>query len=158
MAKARTGRSGVTLLELVVVVTLMGILAAIGAARLGRSAFANFGSQGEARTLSLSMLRAERAAITTGDIHFIQFDAATPRAATQYNVMRRLTPGRDVLVEGPYILNKDVKVVATAAKMDFNFEGQAAAAYQVDFTGSGRNWRLNVVPITGAVVVTDVTP
>ncbi|MBC8352934.1 MAG: prepilin-type N-terminal cleavage/methylation domain-containing protein [Planctomycetes bacterium] len=147
-------RKGVTLLELVMVVTLMGIIAAIGTARFGRSAYANFGAQGEARTLSLSMLRAKRAAITTGNNHFIQFDATT---ATQFSVMRRIGSS-STLVDGPHLLNSDVTVVASTTEMDFTFEGEAAASYQVDFTGNGRNWRLNVVPVTGAVIVTDVSP
>ncbi|MEO8493726.1 MAG: prepilin-type N-terminal cleavage/methylation domain-containing protein [Planctomycetota bacterium] len=150
-------RPGVTLLELVMVITVMGVLAVVGTTRFGQSASANFGSQGEARTLSLSMLRARRVAITTGDNHFIQFNAASPTAANQYSVMRR-TAGGPVLVEGPYTLNKDVTVVASAAQMDFTFEGEAAAAYQVDLTGNGQNWQLNVVPITGAVAVAKVTP
>jgi len=155
--RKRNRRRGMTLLELVMVVTVMGIVAVVGATRFGTSASANFGAHGEARALSLSMLRARRIAITTGDNHFIQFNAASPTAATQYNVMRR-TGGGDVLVEGPYVLNEDVTVVASTTEMDFNFEGEAAGAYQVDFTGDGRNWQLNVVPITGAVVVADVTP
>ena len=150
-------RRGMTLLELVMVVTLMGIIAAIGTARFGRSAFANFGAQGEARGISLSMLRAQRAAIKTGDNHFLQFDAVSPNAASQYSVMSR-AGGGTTLVEGPFVFGTDVQVLASAAVMDFDFEGEAAAAYQVDFTGEGRNWRITVVPITGAVNVAEVSP
>jgi prepilin-type N-terminal cleavage/methylation domain-containing protein len=157
IARKLNRRPGVTLLELVMVITVMGIVAAIGAVRFGNSVEANFGSQGEARQLSLAMLRARRIAITTGDNHYIQFDAASPTAATQYSLMRRTGTG-DVLVEGPHLLNDEVTVIPSAAAMDFNFEGEAAGAYQVDFNGNGRNWRLNVVPITGAVAVAEVTP
>lgn len=158
MINRRHGRRhGVSLLELVMVVTLMGILAAVGVSRIGRSALANVGSYGEAHSLSLSMLRARRSAITTGDNHFIQFNAASPDAATQYSLMRRTGSG-NTLIEGPHILNEDVTVIPSTAEMDFNFEGEAAAAYQVDFNGNGRNWRLNVVPVTGTVDVAEVTP
>jgi prepilin-type N-terminal cleavage/methylation domain-containing protein len=157
MTMTRGRRQGVTLLELLAVVTLMGILAVIGTTRFGTSVSANFGSHGGARTISLAMLRAKRLAITTGDNHFVQFDAATPTAATQYSVMQRTGTG-DVLVEGPILLNEDVTVIASDAEMDFTFEGEAAGAYQVDFTGNGRNWQINVVPITGAVTVAEVTP
>lgn len=156
-ARSHYQRHGVTLLELVMVITLMGILAAVGTARFGRSAFANFGSQGEARGVSLAMLRAQRAAIKTGDNHFLQFNAVSPTAATQYSVMSR-TGGGTALVEGPITFSTDVQVVPSALEMDFNFEGEAAGAYQITFSGSGRTWRLNVVPITGAVIVADVTP
>ena len=155
-ARKRPHRRGVTLLELVMVITIMGILAAIGTARFGRSAYANFGSQGEARTLSLALLRAHRSAIKTGDDHFVQFNSVNP--ATQYNLMRRAGDGTTSLVEGPHTLNVDVRVVSSATDLNFNFEGEAAAAYQVDFTGNGRKWRVSVVPITGAVVVSEVAP
>jgi hypothetical protein len=145
-----------SLLELVMVITVMGILAAVGTARFGRSAYANFGSQGEARTVALGLLRAHRSAIKTGDNHFIQFNTASPTAATQYSLMRLASDGTTSLVEGPHVLNEDVRVVASAAELHFNFEGEAVAAYQVDFTGNGRQWRLNVVPITGAVIVREV--
>jgi hypothetical protein len=148
----------VTLLELVLVITVMGILAAIGTARFGRSAYANFGSQGEARTISLALLRANRSAIKTGDNHFLQFDAISPAPATQYSLLRLASDGTTSLVEGPHLLNADVSVIASAAEMHFNFEGEAAGAYQVDVTGNGRQWRVNVVPITGAVAVSEVTP
>lgn len=144
-----------SLLELVMVVTLMGILAVVGTSRFGTSVHANFGSQGEARTLSLAMLRARRSAITTGDDHFIRFNAVSPAAATQYSLMRRTGSG-DTLVEGPYLLNDEVTVIASHTEMVFNFEGEAAAAYRVDFNGNGRDWQLNVVPITGAVAVAEV--
>jgi hypothetical protein len=72
--------------------------------------------------------------------------------------MRRASDGTTSLVEGPHVLNVDVRVIASATELHFNFEGEAAAAYQVDFTGKGRNWRVNVVPITGAVVVSEVPP
>jgi prepilin-type N-terminal cleavage/methylation domain-containing protein len=157
-SRERKRRLGVTLLELVMVITIMGILAAIGTARYGRSAYANFGSQGEARTVSLVLLRAHRSAIKTGDDHFVQFNAVSPTRATQYSLMRRAGNGTTSLVEGPYVLNADVRVTSSAANLNFNFEGEAAAAYQVDFIGSGQSWRVNVVPITGAVVVSQVAP
>lgn len=157
-ARTRHRRFGVTLLELVMVITVMGILAAIGTARFGRSAYANFGSQGEARKISLALLRAHRSAIKTGDDHFVQFNSASPTPATQFSVMRRASDNSTSVVEGPHALNEDVRVIASATELSFNFEGEAAAAYQVDFTGNGRNWRVNVVPITGAVTVSEVVP
>ncbi len=153
----RTRRTGVSLLELIMVVTVMGIVAAIGSARFGRSMYANFGSQGDARTVGLAMQRAKREAIKTGDTHYIQFNAASPSAATQYNVVRRASGG-DVVVEGPTTLNVDVQVIASTTEMDFNFEGEAGAAYTVNFNGNGRRWQISVIPITGAISVTDVSP
>lgn len=156
MAK-RNQRTGVSLLELIMVITVMGIVAAIGAARFGRSAFANFGSQGEARTVALAMQRAKRDAIKTGDNHFILFDAASPNAATQYSVLRRGGAGNTV-VEGPTVLSTDVQVIPSTTEMDFNFEGEAAGPYTVSLNGNGRDWLISVIPVTGAVAVAEVNP
>ncbi|HRX79808.1 MAG TPA: type II secretion system protein [Pirellulaceae bacterium] len=153
----RMRRSGLSLLELTMVITIMGIVAAIGSARFGRSAFANIGAHGDAQKVSLSMLRTKREAIKTGDNHYLLFNAANPTPATQYSVMRR-GAGGNTLVEGPFLFSQDVQVIASVSEMDFNFEGEAAGSYQVNFNGTGRNWQLTVVPVTGAVIVTDVTP
>ncbi len=151
----RTRREGVSLLELIMVITLMGILAAIGTARFGRSVYGNFGAQGEARTLSLAMLQAKRAAIRTGDNHRILLDSTT--SATSYSVQRQVS-GAWTTLEGPIALSEYVTISSNRAGLEFNFEGEAMFAYEVKCTGGGRDWQLDVVPITGTVTVTDITP
>ena len=37
--------------------------------------------------------------------------------------------------------------------MRFNFEGAAAAGYSIDVTGEDRSWRVEVIPINGALRV-----
>ncbi len=147
-------RRGVTLLELLAVITVVGVLAAVGMSRLGRSVLGDFGSQGQARLLSVALLHAQRAAIKTGDNHFVLFNAA---AASSYQIMRRLN-GVDTLVDGPHALSGDVTIAVSHTVMEFTFEGQALDAYSINLSGDHRVWLLTVIPINGAVLVQETTP
>lgn len=153
MVQSTKQRRGVTLLELLAVVVLISIFAAIGMARFGRSIFAEFGAEGEIRELSLALLAAQRSSITTGDNHYVEFDAVQ---ATSYRLMRR--SGTDVVeVQGWEPISSDVTLTVSSATMEFTFEGQALAAYTIDCVGLDRSYRLAVVPITGSLQVTETT-
>ena len=141
-------------MELLAVVTLMGIFAAVAISRYGRSVFGDFGSQAGARTLSLALLQTQRAAITSGDNHFLEFNSSTP---TAYSLKQRTGLGT-VLVAGPYDLSADMDVAVSHTAMEFTFEGQALAAYVITISGDNREWQLDVIPISGAVRVTETTP
>ena len=147
-------RRGVTLLELLAVVTLLGIFAAVAITRYGRSVFGDFGSQAGARTLSLALLQTQRTAITSGDNHFLEFNAAT---ATSYSLQQRTGTGT-VLIDGPHDLSSDMQVVVSHTVMEFTFEGQALAPYVITIAGENREWQVDVIPISGAIRVTETTP
>ena len=133
----------------------MGIFASVVAMRFGRTLFSEFGAQATARELSLALLGCQRAAIRSGDDHFIQFTLAGGRA-TEYRLLRD-DGGSGALVDGPRPLSSDVTVTVSHATMRFTFEGAAAAAYQVTLVGRNRRWQIDVVPISGAIRVTDAT-
>ena len=141
-------------MELLVVVTLLGIFSAMVTMRFGRTMLSEFGSQSESRKVSLALLQSQRAAITTGDNHFLSFDGTS---ATNYQLMRRTGTG-DVLVDGPHNFSTDVTVTVSHTAMEFNFEGQALAAYIVTIVGVNRTWQASVTPITGSVTVVETTP
>jgi len=144
-------RRGVTLLELLVVLTLMGIVAGTVAMRYGRSIFAEFGAQGTARELSLALLTCQRASITTGDDHFIEFLSSGGRISS-YRIMR-LVSGVGTIVDGPKTLSSDVTLGVSSNTMQYNFEGSALGAYWINITGQSRSWRVDVIPITGTIRV-----
>ncbi len=145
-------RRGVSLLELLVVVTLIGIFASTVAMRYGRSIFAEFGAQGTARELSLALLGCQRASINTGDDHFVEFEAAGGRISS-YRIMRNVS-GVPTLVDGPRTLSPDVAVTVSSNTMQYNFEGGALASYWINIVGQARTWRVDVIPITGTIRVT----
>jgi type II secretory pathway pseudopilin PulG len=142
----------VTLLELLVVLTLMGICAATVAMRYGRSIFAEFGAQGTARELSLALLGCQRASIGTGDDHYIEFIDVGGRIGT-YRIMR-IVSGVATLVDGPKEISRDVTVTVSSNTMQYNFEGGALGSYWINVAGQDRSWRVDVIPITGAIRVT----
>ncbi len=145
-------------MELLAVVTIIGIFAAVLTSRVGRSVFADFGSGAVARELSLDLLTCQRAAIATGDNHFLRFVVGGGNVAS-YRMMRTTASG-DVAVDAIKPISDDVTVAITAPTNDmtFRFEGQADAAYQIDIAGQNRSYRVSVVPINGAIQVTETTP
>jgi prepilin-type N-terminal cleavage/methylation domain-containing protein len=151
---AATPRRAVTLLELVAVVVLLGIFAATAGMRFGRTLFAEFGARGAARELSLALLSCQRAAIVTGDDHYLEF-LSTGGVIDQYRIMRD-DSGTLTLVDGPKPIAADVTVSTTHGTLRFDFEGSALANYQVDIAGNEQVWQVNVIPITGAVNVVQV--
>ena len=147
-----------TLLELLAVVTIVGIIAAVAAARVGRSIFAEYGAGAVAREISLDLLTCQRAAIATGDDHFLRFVVSGGKAVS-YRLMRDTGTG-DVPVDAVKVISTDVTATITAPTndMNFRFEGQADWAYQVDIVGVSRSYRVSVVPVNGAIQVTETTP
>lgn len=140
-------RRGVSLLELLVVVILIGIFSVVAAARFGRTIFGAFGSHSDARKLALALSRAQRLAIATGDNHFVELKTSSGKIKG-FQLYRRTGSGPEpVDAEQPFA--PEVTVTASHLQLEFTFEGQALGAYRVDFVGSNRRWILTVVPITG---------
>jgi prepilin-type N-terminal cleavage/methylation domain-containing protein len=151
----RKPRRGVSLLELLVVVVLLGIFAATAAMRFGRTVLGEYGARGTARELSLALLTCQRAAIASGDDHYVEF-LSTGGEIVQYRLMRDVG-GTPVLVDGPKNLAPDVTVTSSHPTLRFDFEGSAAANYTVSVSGTDRAWSISVVPITGATSVTQTS-
>jgi len=145
-------------LELLAVVTILGIIAAVAAARVGRSIFAEFGAGAVAQELSLDLLTCQRSAIATGDDHFLRFTLSGGQAVS-YRMMRATLSG-DVPVDAAKAIPADVTATITApgTDMNFRFEGQADWAYQIDVVGNDRSYLVSVIPVNGAIQVTETTP
>lgn len=154
MPTSRKLRRGVSLLELLVVVVLMGIVTSVAAMRFGRSLFSEFGAEATVRELSLALLACQRAAIRSGDDHYVEF-TLNGTSATEYRIMRD-DGAAGQLVDGPKPISSDVTVNVSNTTMRYDFDGAAGGAYHIDVTGINRAWQLDVVPITGTVQVGEV--
>lgn len=154
--KSRTpkSRDGFNLLELVAVITIIGIVAAVGMARFGAGTLGNLGAQSDARRVAIDLLQARRRAISTGDNHFVQFTPSSG-AAVSYAIVRRVGAGTSI-VEATREIADDVTVTSSAAECEFSFDGTALAAYLITVAGPDRSWQVSVVPASGAVRVTSL--
>ncbi len=145
--------SGFSLLELIAVVTLMGVLSVVAIARLGPSLLGDVAAHSDARRLALDLIQLRRRAIATGDNHYLLF-TGTKGGFTGYRLYR--ASGGSVEIDSPRVFPAQLNVTPNSVRLEFNFEGQALAAYQVTFTGPVRSRRVDVAPLTGAVRVTDL--
>jgi Tfp pilus assembly protein FimT len=145
----------VTLLELLVVLTLLAVFTAVAIARIGVNPLKNFASQSDARRLASDLIQARRRAISTGDNHYVEF-ITSGGVATSYTVYRRLDGGSVQAVDASRSFVQQETVSVSHSQAEFDFEGAALAAYQITFTGPDRTAQVTVVPVTGAVRVSEL--
>jgi prepilin-type N-terminal cleavage/methylation domain-containing protein len=137
MHQTNNRRRGVSLLELLVVVTLMGIFGAVVIGRYGRKMLTEFGSQSDARRVSLDLLTVQRAAILTGDNHYLEFTSASGKVVG-YQMFRRWDNGNKTKEAEYRELSEDIVTKSSHAQAEFNFEGQSLGAYSITMTGKNR--------------------
>jgi prepilin-type N-terminal cleavage/methylation domain-containing protein len=152
--REKSRRRGVSLLELLVVVTLMGIFGAVAVGRYGRQMLSEFGSQSDARRVSLDLTHAQRAAILTGDNHYLEFTSSGGQIAG-YQMYRRWDDGTTTPEAEYHDVSSDIRMTSSSSRAEFTFEGQALDNYSITLTGKDREYRITVVPINGSVQVTD---
>ena len=150
----QTTRRAMSLIELIAVVTIAGLLAAVAIGRLGVGSLANAGSQADARRLAFDLLAIQRRAIATGDNHYVELASADGRFVgyTAY----RVSADGDVPVDSPRVFSAGLDVQASHTRAEFTFEGAAIEAYQFTLSAPDRSWQVTVVPVTGAVRVTEL--
>jgi hypothetical protein len=141
-------------LELIAVVTVLGIVSAIAVGRLGPGALCDAGSQTDARRLALDLLATQRAAIATGANHYLLFANA---AGSLYSYQQfRVQAGGDVAVDETRTFTNGLTVTGNSDRAEFTFSGAALDAYTYTLTAPGRRWQVTVVPATGAVRVVNI--
>src|SRR4051812_20843666 len=120
MCRPPVERRAITMLELMLVVVLIGITAAITIVRLGPNLLANFGAEADARRVALDLLQSQRRAICTGDNHYLSF-VMSGSNATGYTVMRR-TGGSSSAVDQAHTFSANVTVTPSASTAEYAFD------------------------------------
>jgi hypothetical protein len=141
-----------SLWELTAAVALMAIVAAIVVGRSGRSLIGDFSSQADARRVGLALLQAKRRTISTGVTHAVQLNSGGSGIAS-FSVVS-IAGGVPTVVDGPTNFSADLAVTASHTQLTYDFEGKAGAAYWVQLAGPSITWRIDVIPLTGAVSTT----
>lgn len=144
-------RRGFSLLELLAVITLLGVLAAVGVSRMDRGTLMDVGAQGDARRVALDLLQARRRAISTGDNHFVSF-TLSGGTASSFTLFRR-TSGGDVAVESVRTVSEGVSITPNATEAEFVFDGTSLASYSIAVVGQDKSWTVLVIPATGSIRV-----
>ncbi len=150
-------RLGVSLLELIAVVAILGVISAGVVSRFGRDAFGSVGVRGEARRLSLGLLEAQRCAIRTGDDHGIRTYGST-NSISAWEVVREYDDGSREVGDGPYSIPDDYQVQVDTSEIFFDFEGNGRSSFNVRLDGPKRYWQLRVFPLTRMIDCQEITP
>jgi Tfp pilus assembly protein FimT len=148
----RGHRIAMTLLEMLAVVTLMGIFGGMAMMRYGPTIFGNFGSQADARRLQMGYAHARRAAILSGNFHAVRFvsNPETGAALGGFQIVRLNDSMIDqAVVDGPFYFARNVQVSGTTGDIVFTFEGQALSATALELRGDNKRFQINVTPING---------
>ena len=154
-------RRGVTLLELLVVVTLMGILSSVVVSRYGRDVFGDFGARSEAQHLWIDLEAARRMAIRSGSEYSLIMTGTGTGPWTGYDIVSGAPldarGGKGVSQTGaPRVFPAELVVSGGVKVVGFSFEGHASEAAEWTLTGPNRTWRVRLVPLSGAASVSEV--
>lgn len=146
-------RNAMTLIELIVVISLMGIFATAAMARFGRSTIGDTGARSEASVLANAITNAQNAAIRTGDSHGILLSKAD---GDRWVTVRRRSSGHQETVD-EHQIQDDVVVDASRTEIWFDFEGHGTAYFDAGFRGPNRQYKVEVLPLSQAVRVTELS-
>ncbi|MEM8944047.1 MAG: hypothetical protein AAGD11_02610 [Planctomycetota bacterium] len=144
-----------SLLELTIVVSIVGLLTIAAIGRYGDNTLGNGGAEGFSRKLAVALSHARRATISTGDNHYLQL-SSSGGSVTSFALVRRATGG-DVQVDQTRNVPANVTVTSAASTLEYQFDGSALATYSISVAGPHRTWTVSVVLLTGAVQVVEVT-
>jgi prepilin-type N-terminal cleavage/methylation domain-containing protein len=146
-------RSGFTLMELVAVVTILGIVAVMAASRFGTNAVADADASGFARRVALDCFQARRRAISTGLDHLLRFTISGGKA-TQYILYSKATNGTLTQVDDTRTVPTNVTVTTGGTTdMEFTFTGASLAAYTISISSTDRSKTVTVPMATGKAFV-----
>lgn len=136
-----------SLLELIAVITLMGILAVSVSMRYGRDILGDTGVRSKARELTIGLKTAQRSAIRTGLPHAVRFDGNAGNV-NSWTVIRHEIDGRTTLVDGPYPMIPEFQLSVDSGEIVFDFEGNGTSELNAQFIGPNRRWMVSVMPLT----------
>jgi len=134
-------------MELLAVITLMGVLASSVAMRYGREIFGDTGVRSKAGELSIGLNHAQRAAIRSGIPHGVAFAGSLGKVQS-WSIVRLDHDGSETVVDGPYVMAEDYTLSVDSNEIVFDFEGNGTSQISAMFSGPNRRWSVSVMPLT----------
>lgn len=135
---------------------VIGLLAAAALMRIGSNTLNTTESEGFVRRLALDMRQARRAAIATGDDHYVRLNRDAGGKVIGYDLLRD-TSGADTLVQPTTVTPNDTAVITATNDWAFDFSGALTAvggASSLQIDGTNFEWNLDVIHATGIVRTT----
>lgn len=136
-------------------VVVLAVFALVAIGKVGRDTFLDVGAKSHAQRLAVDLSQARRRSIATGENHYLGF-INDGGSITGYTLYRRDATLGNVAADEPYEFPADVIVTVSHSEAEFDFEGSALAAYQIDLAGPNQTWRVNVVLTTGTARLSEV--
>ena len=145
--------AGMTLVESLAVVAIVGVLSAVVITRLGTAGIGNPGAQAVARRLSLDFRHARGLAIAEGTNHYVEFDVSGADLVG-YSVYRTASP-TDIRVETYRTFEKGVTATSSTTQVEFTPTGAALAGCTVMVSGPSLTYTVTVIAATGTTTVSE---
>ncbi|WP_149496895.1 type II secretion system protein [Roseiconus lacunae] len=141
-----------SLIELIVVLSLLGVFATAAMARFGRNTLGDTGARSEATVFANTLSYAQAAAIRTGRRHGVVLTGDDDRQLL--TVRESFGGGQQTLDE--HVISTDVAVKASHDRIWFNFEGHGTSPISVTFSGKHRRFQVTAVPLSQSVRVSEL--
>ncbi len=148
-------RDALSLVELLVVVTMLGLFASAAMMRFGRDTFADSGARSESRLLSLTLLHAQRSAIRTGEMHGVVFQGGAA-SSMRWQVMKRDARGGLTAVDEEHDVAQGVSLTTDRHEIWFDFEGIGIVPFNARLAGVNRTYDVRVEPLTRMITTEEV--
>ncbi len=145
-------RGAFTLLEMVAVITLLGIMAVAAAGAFRPETVGDLDGSVTAQRIAWDLQQARRRAISTGDNHVLVCQTSGGNV-TSYTLNRRLPDTSLTPVDSTKTIPTYVSITATSTAPEFAFEGEALAGYTFTITTPHKSWTITVAQATGNVRV-----
>lgn len=156
-ARRARARRAFSLIELLAVLTIVGLLSTMAFLRFGDAAFSTTSTDGFVRTLMLDLRQARARTISTGDNHYVML-IRTGGDVTGYTLYRDTGAG-DVVVDRTVTVPAGVTVTTATDQWEFEFDGSldtGTGTGAIVVAGDCYSWTITVYKATGRVTSSKV--
>ena len=148
-------RRGLSLVELLAVMAILGVMVTAGFAVLRLDSAGNLGAETAAHTLAKDLQHARRLAITTGNDHYLLF-TTSGGSITGYTIYDGSTASAvDAYRQIPDTVTATIAPSASQTPA-LTFEGLASASFTITLAGPDRSLAVSVLAATGRPVVSQL--
>lgn len=148
-------RRGLSLVELLAVMAILGVMVSAGFAVLRLDSTGNLGAETVAHTLATDLQHARRMAITTGNDHYLVF-TTSGASITGYTIYDGSTSSAvDTYREIPETVTVTISPSGSPSP-SLTFEGRASSSFTLTLAGPSRSFTVSVLAATGRPVVAEI--